>query len=299
MKTISFLGPKGTFSEMAVLAIFPDSKRIAYSTIPNTMDAVADGEVDYAVVPLENAIEGSVNLTLDYIIHKHKLPIVGEINVPIRQHLLVAPNHLENWSEVHVVYSHPHAIAQCYEFLRTVLPHAKIQYVNSTAAAAKYVAEHPEEKVAAIANTLSAKEYGLAIAQKDIHDYENNTTRFVILARTENQNIGSPYYTGDKTTMMVTLPSDFSGALHQVLSAFAWRKLNLSKIESRPMKTGLGKYFFVIDVEHRMDAVLLPGVKAELEALGCGVRFLGSYPCFSIVDEADEVEETKKLQMKK
>ncbi len=292
MKTVSYLGPRGTFSEMAVLSIFSDCERIAYSTIPNTMDALSDGEVDYAVVPLENAIEGSVNLTLDYIIHKHKLPIVGEINVPISQHLLVNQKHIDKWSEVQVVYSHPHAIAQCHEFLRTVLPHAKIQYTNSTAAAAKYVAENPDEKIAAISNILAQKEYDLAIAQADIHDYENNRTRFVILAQTENQNIGSPYYTGDKTTMMVTLPSDFSGALHQVLSAFAWRKLNLSKIESRPMKTGLGRYFFVIDVEHRMDAVLLPGVKAELEALGCGVRILGSYPCFTITEEKND---TKKL----
>lgn len=296
MKTVSYLGPRGTFSEMAVLSIFPESKRIAYSTIPNTMDALSDGEVDYAVVPLENAIEGSVNLTMDYIIHKHKLPIVGEINVPIRQHLLVHPDHLEKWSEVKVVYSHPHAIAQCHEFLRTVLPHAKIQYTNSTAAAAQYVSEHPEEKVAAISNELAQAEYNLTIAQKNIHDYENNRTRFVILAQTENQNIGSPYYTGDKTTMMVTLPSDFSGALHQVLSAFAWRKLNLSKIESRPMKTGLGRYFFVIDVEHRMDAVLLPGVKAELEALGCTVRILGSYPCFTITEEKENVEKLQAEQ---
>lgn len=288
MKTISYLGPSGTFSEMAVLSIFTDGIRKPYPTIPNTMDALADGEVDYAVVPLENAIEGSVNLTLDYIIHKHKLPIVGEINVPISQHLLIHPNNLEHWSEVELVYSHPHAIAQCHDFLRTVLPNAKILYTNSTGAAAKYVAEHPEEKAAAISNEMAQEQYGLAFAQKNIHDYDNNWTRFVILARTENQNIGSPYYTGDKTTLMVTLPSDFSGALHQVLSAFAWRRLNLSKIESRPMKTGLGNYFFIIDVEHRMDAVLLPGVKAELEALGCGVRILGSYPCFSITKSSEE-----------
>ena len=288
MKTVGYLGPKGTFTELAVMSIFPELQRKAYSTIPNSMDAVSDHEVDYAVVPLENAIEGSVNLTLDYIIHKHNLPIVGEINVPIDQHLLVHPNYGDQWSEIDVVYSHPHAIAQCHEFLRNVMPHASIQYTNSTAAAAQYISDHPEEKAAAISNELAAKEYNLVFAQKNIHDYENNRTRFVILARNEQQNIGSSYYTGDKTTLMVTLPSDFSGALHQVLSAFSWRKLNLSKIESRPMKTGLGNYFFVIDVEHRMDAVLLPGVKAELEALGCGVRILGSYPCFSVKNEVKE-----------
>ncbi|WP_078552647.1 prephenate dehydratase [Bacillus alkalicellulosilyticus] len=286
MKKIGYLGPKGTFTEMAVNAIFASKQAIPYSTIPNCMDAVSAKEVDIAVVPLENAIEGSVNLTLDYIIHKHEIPIVGEVVVPIEQHLLVHPENSANWSGVEVVYSHPHAIAQCHDFLRKVLPKAELKYMNSTGAAAQHVLNHPSEKAAAIANELAASVYQLDTAERCIHDYENNLTRFVILSN-DKEEISSPLYFEDKTTMMVTLPADYSGALHQVLSAFAWRKLNLTKIESRPMKTGLGNYLFVIDVDQRMDEVLIPGVIAELEALGCGVRVLGSYPCFTLKKTKD------------
>lgn len=284
MKSIGYLGPKGTFTELAAKVLFPNDEKKAYTTIPNSIVGVAEGEVDHAVVPIENAIEGSVNLTLDYIIHKNQIPIIGEITVPIGQHLLVHPKQVDSWREAEIVYSHPHAIAQCHEFIRKELPNAKIQYTNSTGAAAKLLHDDPSLKGLAIANELAAEEYQLAFAQRDIHDFDNNRTRFVILSPEEQELKPSLYQVGEKTTLVVTLPSDYSGALHQVLSAFAWRKLNLSKIESRPMKTGLGNYFFVIDVEQRLDDVLIPGVKAELEALGCGVRILGSYPCFSLTN---------------
>lgn len=284
---VAYLGPSGTFTEMAVQGMFQDEQRKPYSTIPNCIDGLARGEVDYAVVPLENTIEGSVNLTLDYLIHKRNLPIIGEITIPIEQHLLVHPANREKISEITAVYSHPHAIAQCHEFLRLSLAEADIHFTNSTSAAAKWVMEHPELQVAAIANELAASTYGLHTAEKNIHDYTNNHTRFVILAKEgSTDTLDDREKTSEKTTMMVTLPSDYSGALHQVLSAFAWRKLNLSKIESRPMKTGLGNYFFIIDVEQLMDDVLIPGVIAELEALGCKVRVLGSYPCFNLTKPA-------------
>ncbi|WP_096201445.1 prephenate dehydratase [Bacillus sp. FJAT-45350] len=283
MKTVGYLGPKGTFTEMAVKAMFPSYNRQPYSTIPKCMDGVTNKEVSLAVVPLENAIEGSVNLTLDYLIHKQNLPIVGEIAVPIEQHLLVHSSHASAWTNVEKVFSHPHAIAQCHEFLRNTLPNVDLQYSNSTGAAAEWLMKNPEKPVAAIGNELAAKEYGLSIVERDIHDFDNNRTRFVILQNgDEQEEITSSLLVSEKTTFMITLPSDYSGALHQVLSAFSWRKLNLSKIESRPMKTGLGNYFFVIDVEQRMDEILIPGVVEELKALGCGVRVLGSYPCFAI-----------------
>jgi prephenate dehydratase len=157
-------------------------------------------------------------------------------------------------------------------------------YATSTGAAALYVSQHPEEPVAAIANELAAKEYGLEIVKANIHDYHYNHTRFAILHPSNNVEYKSPYLKPEKekTTLMITLPSDQSGALHQVLSAFTWRKLNLSKIESRPMKTGLGNYFFIIDIDMLIDGILIPGAIAELEALGCGVKMLGSYEAYSI-----------------
>lgn len=288
LKKIAYLGPSGTFTEMAVLGLFKTEERKPYQTIPKCIDGLAKGEVDFAVVPLENTIEGSVNLTLDYLIHKRNLPMIGEITIPIEQHLLVHPNNRDRLDEVTEIYSHPHAIAQCHDFIRLSLSNAEIHFTNSTSAAAKLIMENPEKHAVAIANELAANTYKLHIAERNIHDYSNNHTRFVVLAKEASTETldDSPDKVGDKTTMMVTLPSDYSGALHQVLSAFAWRKLNLSKIESRPMKTGLGNYFFIIDVEQAMDDVLIPGVIAELEALGCKVRVLGSYPCFNLTKTA-------------
>ncbi|MFZ7945538.1 prephenate dehydratase [Neobacillus sp. 19] len=282
---VGFLGPKATFTEMAVKNIFQGYDLEPYRTIPESMDALVAKKVDLAVVPVENALEGSVNITLDYLTHVVQIPIVGEITLPIKQHLMVHPANKETWREAGVVYSHSHAIAQCHKFLHTHFSGVPIESVTSTAAAAKLVMEQPELKSAAIANELAAKEYGLAIVQKNIHDFDYNHTSFFVLSE---QNLdfesisGSSHY---KTTLMVTLPSDQAGALHQVLSAFAWRKLNMSKIESRPMKTGIGNYFFIIDIEMKLDEVLIPGAIAELEALGCGVKVLGSYP--SIIVELD------------
>jgi prephenate dehydratase len=276
---VGYLGPKATFSELPVKKVFPEFEHVPYRTIPESMDAVVNGELDLAVVPLENTIEGSVNITLDYLTHEVQIPIVGEITVPIKQHLLVHPSNAEKWQQVSKVYSHSHAIAQCHKFLHKTFKSVPIEAVTSTAAAAKLVMDHPELNVAAIANELAAKEYGLEIVQKDIHDFDFNHTSFVILSE-KSIHVPTNGAVDYKTTLMVTLPSDHAGALHQVLSAFAWRKLNLSKIESRPMKTGIGNYFFIIDIAEKLDEVLIPGAIAELEALGCGVKLLGSYPSF-------------------
>ncbi len=281
MKKISYLGPSGTFTEYAAKVVFPHDELIPYETIPDCMDAVSEGETDCCVVPIENAIEGTVNLTIDYLFH-HRLPIVADIVIPIKQHFMVHSQNINRAGEIECIYSHPQAIAQTHHFLRKSYPNAAVQYTNSTAAAAKFVKEHPEKNIAAIANEFAAETYGLAIVHQDINDFQNNHTKFVVLSKTKEPVSLNENYVGDKTTFKVTLPSDYSGALHQVLSAFAWRKLNLTKIESRPQKTGLGNYFFIIDVEMKADGVLIPGVKAELEALGCGVEIIGSYPCFEV-----------------
>lgn len=279
---VGFLGPKATFTELAVKKVFPGFELEPYRTIPESMDAVVDDKVDLAVVPVENALEGSVNITLDYLTHVVQLPIVGEITIPIKQHLMVHPANAENWQGVTSVFSHSHAIAQCHKFLHNQLKDVPFESVSSTAAAAKLVMDQPELQAAAIANELAAKEYGLAIVQRNIHDFDYNHTRFVVLSEKSldfEAISGSSHY---KTTLMVTLPTDKAGTLHMVLSAFAWRKINLSKIESRPMKTGIGNYFFIIDLEMKLDDVLVPGAMAELEALGCGVTLLGSYPSIMV-----------------
>ncbi|MEH7462941.1 prephenate dehydratase [Bacillus thuringiensis] len=278
---VGYLGPEATFTNMAVSRFFPEAEHVPYRTIPDCIDAAANEIVDFAVVPLENAIEGSVNITIDYLVHEQTLPIVGEITVPVQQHFLVHPQHAKGWQDVYAVHSHPHAIAQCHKFLNQELKGVTVRDMTSTSAAAQFVMEHPEEKIAAIANEAAAEKYGLSIVQHDIHTHKNNQTRFLVLHKNEHVKLPrNGEHRGTKTTLMITLPSDYAGALYQVLSAFAWRKLNLSKIESRPMKTGLGNYFFLIDVEKEYDDVLLPGVRMELEALGFSVTLLGSYSSY-------------------
>lgn len=277
---IGYLGPKATFTDLAARQLFGSAERIPFASIPECMDAAAAGEIDAAIVPLENSIEGSVNITIDYLVHEADLTIAGEAVVPIRQHLLVHPANEHRWQEATLICSHSHALAQCHKFLHKEFKATAAENMTSTAAAAKYVKDHPEQNAAAVANDLAAEEYGLMKARENIHDYDYNDTVFAILSKGQKIQTGIAHTY--KTTLMITLPSDDAGALHQVLSAFSWRKLNLSKIESRPMKTGLGKYFFIIDINLKVDEILIPGAIAELEALGCSVKLLGSYPSYKL-----------------
>ncbi|GGJ84034.1 prephenate dehydratase [Lentibacillus kapialis] len=281
MAKIGYLGPRGTFTKLAVDTAFNGENKHSFTTIPECIDAVNDGEIDVGVVPLENAIEGTVQITVDYLVHQVRLPVMAEIVVPIQQHLLVKPGFAGELSEVPEVYSHSHAIAQCHQFLHMHMPDAKMNFTSSTGKAAELVSSG-ENNMAAIGNRLAANEYGLDIFQENIHDYPNNHTRFVVLAKNKEIVNVKHEAEAEKTSLLITLPSDYAGALYQVLAAFAWRRMNLSKIESRPMKTGLGNYFFIIDVNQPYDEVLFPGVKAELEALGCNVTILGTFPVYQI-----------------
>ena len=274
---VAYLGPEASFTYLAAQGVFPNAWYMPYPTIPDCIEAVEQGKVDYAVVPLENTLEGSVPLTVDYLFHEANLFVVGEVLSKIQQHLLVHPDHADNWQEVTEVFSHPHALAQCYKFLYynfSKIPHTKY---SSTAAAAKLVAESPNEKIAAIANRSAAAKYGLTIAQENIHDFHFNHTRFFVLSKENTRLQTKPSNDQPKTTFMITLPTDKSGALHQVLSVFAWRRLNLSKIESRPLKTGLGNYFFITDILADEQEKMMQGAVEELEALGCTVKSLGTY----------------------
>ncbi|MGE8206096.1 prephenate dehydratase [Heyndrickxia sp. NPDC080065] len=277
-----YLGPKATFTDIAVQNAFPDADRIAYTTIPDCLKAVNCKEVDIAIVPFENALEGSVHLTIDYLFHETNPPIRAEIIVPIQQHLMVHPTQVNNWNEVERILSHPHALAQCHKFLHHQFRGVTLEQMTSTAAAAKYISEHPELKIAAIANELAAEKYNLQIVKENIHDYDFNHTRFIVLAHNDTVVLPKLAAEYQKTTIMVTLPSDRAGALHQVLSAFAWRQINLSKIESRPLKTGLGHYFFMIDINESIEDDLVKNALAEIESLGCNVRILGSYSSYNV-----------------
>lgn len=276
---IGYLGPKGTFTKLAVDAAFNGDEKVAFKTIPQCIDAVQKEDIQIGVVPIENAIEGTVHLSIDYLVHQVRLPIIAEVVVPIQQNLLVNKRFEGTLTDIQEVHSHRHAIAQCQQYLHTNIPQATIHFSNSTGSAAEMVSR-TDEPIAAIGNRLAASEFDLTMMEENIHDYPNNHTRFIVLAKDESYvNINHPVKL-ERTSILITLPEDRAGVLHQVLSAFAWRKMNLSKIESRPMKTGLGNYFFIIDVDEPYDDVLFPGVKGELEALDCQVTILGTYPVY-------------------
>ena len=274
---VAFLGPEASFTNLATKALFPGQWLVPYSSIPECIEAVATEKVDYAVVPLENALEGSVPLTVDYLFHEADLFVTAEVLSEIKQHLLVHKQNEHRWDEIREVYSHPHALAQCHKFLYYTFSKAEQIPYSSTAAAAKFVSENPDRLIAAIGNETAAETYNLAIVQQNIHDFHFNHTRFFVLSK-DNHRIELPgFIPTPKTTLMLTLPVDVSGALHQVLSVFAWRKLNLSKIESRPLKTGLGDYFFIVDILADEQIPMMQGALEELKALGCVVKSLGTY----------------------
>lgn len=276
-KRIAYLGPEASFTYLATKSLFPNGWLLPFATIPECIEAVSDDKVDLAVVPLENTIEGTVPLTIDYLYHEANLFIVADCLSKIQQHLMVHKNQKDNWQNIKEIYSHPHALAQCHKYLYYSFSSVPLQRYSSTSAAAKLVSENPDRCIAAIGNSSSAEKYDLEIVQKNIHDFHFNHTRFLVLSKNNTRLPIEKSEGNAKTTLMITLPLNVSGALHQVLSVFAWRKLDLTKIESRPLKTGLGEYFFVIDVHADENDAMLKGAMEELAALGCNVKSLGTY----------------------
>src|SRR5690606_28686796 len=186
---------------LAATKVFPEGTLVPFTTIPECIEAVAEGSVDYAVVPLENALEGSVPLTVDYLFHESQLYVTAEVLSPISLHLLVHPDNTEADS-FEAIYSHPHALAQCHKFLFYTYKNTPLEQYSSTAAAAKMVKELPERNIAAIGNELSAEKYGLTILQRDIHDFHFNHTRFFALSKTNHKLDDARHEQQIKTTMM-------------------------------------------------------------------------------------------------
>lgn len=281
--TVAYLGPEASFTHVAATHLFGSTGLIPKPTIPDCIEAVAEGLVAYAIVPLENALEGSVPLTVDYLFHGSELFINAEISIPIEQHLLVNEAQKDALESLQSIQSHPHALAQCHKYLQYHYRRVPLIQTTSTAAAAKHISEHPELKVAAIGNRLAAEKYHLHIAEENIHDFHFNHTRFVVISLRKGLLEQAGKGDTPKTTLMIRLPEDDrSGMLHRILSVFAWRRLNLSKIESRPLKTGLGNYFFIIDVMEDENQPMMKGAMEELAALDCTVRSFGSYYPFHL-----------------
>ena len=275
---VGFLGPKGSFSHHVAQEAFPTDTLVAFENITEVVKADETGEVDYSVVPVENSIEGSVHETLDYLFHQAAIHAVAEIVQPIKQQLLATAAD----KPVEKIFSHPQAIAQGKKYVRQHYPQAKIEMTASTAYAARFVAQHPEENYAAIAPRSAASEYGLQIIAENIQEMAENFTRFWLLG----QSIPtlSLYPKEKKITLALTLPDNLPGALYKALATFAWRGIDLTKIESRPLKTALGEYFFIVDINNEKEDLVLFAMK-ELEAIGITYKILGNYTVYTISEQ--------------
>ncbi len=265
MPLISFLGPKGTFTHEAASII--GDNLIPYCTIPAVLESVVNDESLYGVVPIENSIEGPVGITLDSLANKFDLKIFKEIIIPINQNLIVNPG--TKMEDVEDVYSHAQAIAQCQEFItqNNIQPH----YAISTANAAKNIIG--DKTKAAIGNSMAAELYDLEILKHDIQDTDNNETRFVVVSKEDHEPTGR-----DKTSIIFSIYEDKPGALYDVLGIFQKNNINLTKIESRPSKKGLGRYLFFIDyIGHRNDAIF-EDIISEINEKTYFLKILGSYP---------------------
>ncbi|MBO0469255.1 prephenate dehydratase [Enterococcus sp. DIV0242_7C1] len=272
---VGFLGPEASFTHNAAKTAFPQEELVPFHSIPACIKGVEFGEVDLGVVPIENTIEGSVNTTVDYLFHQTTIPVGGEIVLPIYQQFMVAKSNQQDWQQTTRILSHPQALAQSQEFIRMYFPNARLEATPSTAYAASFVADHPEQKMAAIAPKKSAETYELAVVGENIQDVASNQTRFWILGA---EDVHLPLaIENQKMTIAVTMPNNMPGALHKALSVFSWREIDLSKIESRPLKTTLGEYFFLIDINIQQPRPLIDYALEELRLMGGTVKVFGNY----------------------
>jgi prephenate dehydratase len=275
VRRVAFFGPFGTFTQQA-LNTQPDlaaAEHLPYRTVPDVLDAVESGEVELGFVPIENSIEGMVNFAQDALAFDHDLLITREVVLDI-EHCLLAPRGV-SIDDIRQVRSINVATAQCHRYLRENLPEAEIVAANSTAEAARLVAESGERDTAALAPRVAAEVYGLDVIAGDIADHKDNQTRFVLVARD-----GVPPASGhDRTALVVYQRADEPGSLISILQEFAARRINLSNLFSRPTKAGgLGDYCFLIYADgHIADELLADAIRA-LHAKQGGVKFLGSYP---------------------
>ncbi len=268
-RRLAYFGPPGTFTEQAALRHDPGAKLLPFLSISAVATAVSSGMADEGVVPIENSLEGSVNETLDILIHESTLSIRGELVLPIEHCLLVAPG--MSAEEIRVIYSHPQALGQCRRFIERCFPRAQAEAALSTSAAVEQAMASPG--AAALGTRRAAEIYGAEILAAGVQDQETNVTRFVVLGHDDAAPTGA-----DRTSIAFTVPRDVPGVLVACLLEFAERKINLSKIESRPSRESLGKYIFLVDLEgHRND----PEVKEALAAVQAKASFFkifGSYP---------------------
>ena len=274
-RAVAYLGPRGSFAEAAVLT-WPGSsgaELLPSTSVPAALEAVRSDVVDYALVPIENSVEGSVSATLDELGSGQRLVIVDEVVLPVQFSLVVRPG--TTMEQVTRIATHPHAQAQVRRWLAEHLPEASVIPAMSTAAAAAALLEEPAPFEGAISQRIAADIYGLEVLADEIADTSDATTRFVVVRKPGP----IPAPTGaDKTTLSLFIHQDQPGALLGILNEFAVRGVNMTRIESRPTRKALGDYYFSVDVEgHVADARISEAIMG-LHRVCLDVRYLGSYP---------------------
>lgn len=286
MKRIAYFGPRGTFSEQAARDLGGDAELVPFETIRQAMTAVRKGEADAACVPVENSVEGPVTATLDELAEDGPLVAVAEALLPIEFSVLARPG--VHTADVRTVASHPHALAQVQRWLEVNLPDAEPSAASSTAAAAVAVQEGRYD--AAVTAPVAAEHYALNVLASGVADISDARTRFLLLQRPGEL----PAPTGSDRTSVVAAAANRTGALSELLTELAFRGINLTRLDARPIKGGFGLYRFFIDFEGHVSEPRIGDALAALRRR-CDLRFLGSHPradgvAASIAPSADNAD---------
>jgi len=271
-----YLGPAGTFCEQALLTLTSAAgqERVPYVSVDAALAAVRAGDVDAAMVPIENSVEGGVSATLDAVASGDSLQIVAEVVIPVTFELVVRSG-ITSLQDIKVISTHGHAWAQCRGWAEAHIPGVQFLPASSTAAGARGLLEPDCPYDAALCNPLAARETGLDVLAQGAEDHAGAVTRFILVTRPG----AMPEPTGsDKTTAVATLTDDHPGGLRELLDQFATRGVNLTRIESRPTGGGLGQYFFSVDLEGHLSEPRVADALAGAHRMAADVRFLGSYP---------------------
>jgi chorismate mutase / prephenate dehydratase len=266
--TVAYLGPAGTFSELAAKKHFGEGAALRpQSSIDEVYRSVESNASDFGVIPVENSTEGAVGRSLD-LMPQTPLKTCGEVLVRIHHHLMATDT--LPYANVQKVFSHGQSLAQCHEWLNTHLPKAERIAVASNAEAARRCSLEPF--TAAVAGEMAAAHYGLTLLASNIEDEPNNTTRFLVLGTYE------PKPTGKDKTSLVLSAANRSGAVYEMLTPFANRGVSMSKFESRPSKLAVWEYLFFVDIEGHADDANVADALVELRKIAGYVKVLGSYP---------------------
>ena len=264
---IAYQGEPGAFSEAAALRLDPAADVLPCVSFEAVFAAVVGGRATHGILPIENSIGGSIHRNYDLLL-EHELPIVAEVELPVVHHLLALPG--VPLAAIRRVCSHPQALAQCERFLRS-LPDVELVATYDTAGSAKQIQEEGLRDTAAIASARAAELFGLATLQEGIQDFADNVTRFLLVGRA-----GQPLSQPDKTTIVFALGNE-PGSLFKALSVFALRDINLSKLESRPIRGRPWEYLFYVDLETRRDDLVCARALSQLGEFAKWVRVLGTY----------------------